>query len=356
MKILFTGGRAPATLELARNFGRQGWEVHVADNISPVLPEFSRYTKAYHLIHSPRFAETLFVADLIQIILKHNIDVLFPTCEEIFWVSKNKRQIQESCEARILCDDLEKLALLHNKYRFMMFAREEGILAPETDLWTGVNILGRKSVIKPIFSRFGEDVTILEAGENVYDERTHNILQEYIEGESVCSYGFADKGSLKFNVCYRSPLKTHTAFTAFDPLICSTIDEIVSGVVAKMSFTGNIAFDFIEMNGEYYVIECNPRLTSGIHTLCYNDFPQLFFGSGQEQLYLNKAQLLVPTLVTELRLLFYKDVIYDPRDLRPFSKQVSCLNLFRSRAREHGISLTKATVFDIEWNGEDMPR
>jgi len=352
MRILFTGSRAPATLELTRNFGRSGWEVHLADNISPVLAQFSTHAKAFHLIHSPRFDEELFVADLIRIIRAHNIDMLFPTCEEIFWIARNKERIRQHCAVRILCDDPGKLELLHNKYRFMMFAKAEGILTPETHLYTGTHTLGRKSVIKPIFSRFGEDVTLLNGSESGDDERTRHLLQEFIEGETVCSYGFAEDGVLKFNVCYRSPIKTRTALTAFDPFFSRVIDEVARTIVEKLNFTGNIAFDFIERNGDYYLLECNPRMTSGIHALSDNDLPTLFFATLPTPPRINKAQLLIPTLVTAHRLLFYRDVIYDANDRKPFFKQLSCLNQFRSIARAQRISLTKATVYDIEWNGE----
>ena len=353
MKILFTGGRAPATLELVRNFGRSGWEVHVADSLTPVLSQFSKYANSFHHINSPHFAEPLFVADLIKIINVYKIDILFPTCEEIFWIAKNKKKILNSCSVRIICDDMEKLSLLHNKHRFMEFARAEGILTPETVIYEGKNILRKKAVIKPIFSRFGEDVAIIESSEENNCCKNGHILQEFIEGENVCSYGFADNGILKFNICYKSPFKTHQAFTAFVPFECDAINKVVTQIMKKLNFTGNISFDFIEKEEQYYIIECNPRITSGIHIICKNDFARLFFND-YDTLLRQKTQLLIPTLITKLKFLFYKDVVFDLHDSNPFFKQISCLKMFDSIAKKNKISLTKATVIDIEWNGEDV--
>jgi hypothetical protein len=123
--------------------------------------------------------------------------------------------------------------------------------------------------------------------------------------------------------------------------------------VKKLNFTGNISFDFIEKDKQYYIIECNPRITSGIHIICINDFTKLFF-NGCDTLLKQKAQLLIPMLITKLKILFYKDVVFDSHDLKPFFKQISCLRMFDSIAKKNKISLTKATVFDIEWNGEGI--
>lgn len=352
MKILFTGGRAPVTLELVRNFGRNGHEVHVADSITPVLSAFSKYTKAFHRISSPRFSQESFVRDLIEIINIHKIDILFPTCEEIFWIAINKEKIAEACDIRIICDDIKTLSLLHNKYRFIKFAETEGILAPETFPYDGNNTLDKKNIIKPVFSRFGEDVII--AGSDTvkdYAEKQY-ILQEFIAGENICSYGFADRGVLKFNVCYRSPFKTTKAFTAFEPFECTVINEVAKKIVEKLNFTGNISFDFIKKGAEYYIIECNPRITSGIHIIHQNNFEELFFGK-LDILLKNKSQLFIPTIATNYRLLSYRDVIFCRSDIKPFAKQLSCLRVFHSIARRNNVSLTKATVRDIEWNGDE---
>lgn len=352
MKLLFTGGRAPATLELVRNFGRSGHEVHVTDSITPVLSAFSKYAKAFHKISSPRFAPASFVGELINIINTHKIDILFPTCEELFWIAKNKAKIVGACNVRIICDDMKKLSLLHNKYQFIEFAKAEGILSPKTFLYDGNNTFDKKYIMKPVFSRFGEDVII--AGTDVvkdYAEKQY-LVQEFIQGENICSYGFADQGALKFNVCYKSPFQTTKAFTAFEPFECDEINEVAKKIVAKLNFTGNISFDFIKKGEEYYIIECNPRMTSGIHIISENDFGELFFGKLDMPLK-NKSQLLIPTIATNYRLLPFRDVIFRRSDRKPFIKQLSCLMVFRSIARRNKVSLTKATVRDIEWNGDE---
>ncbi len=352
MKILFTGGRAPATLELARNFGRNGYEVHVADSITPVLSQFSNAVKAFHILHAPRFEESLFVEDLIRILNDNGIDILFPTCEEIFWIARNREKIAARCSAYLLCDDIKKLSLLHNKHEFIKFAQSQGIPAPNTEIYSANTAIASKSVIKPVFSRFGEEVTIWEAGtfpKLSYADGRQYVLQRFIEGESVCSYGFAENGELTFNICYRRPLTTKKACTIFEPYECIAINEFVKSIVKQLRFTGNISFDFIRKDGLYFVIECNPRVTSGVHVIRKNDFTQLYFGNHKIQ-EINKAQLLFPTLILGHTVKFYNDVIFNAQDWKPFFYQAACLHKLVSISRKHQISLTAASVFDIEWN------
>lgn len=353
MRILFTGARAPVTLELVRNFKMCEWEVYAADSIKPALAQFSKHLKKFFILSAPRFNENDFITDLIKIINENSIDILFPTCEEIFWISKNIDKIRNNCTVKIICDDIKKLSLLHNKYRFIQFAQAQNLPVPETHILRAEENFNQKSVIKPVFSRFGSEVFIADNHTQVRYSKYNNkpyILQEYINGESVCSYGFAQDGTIKFNICYKSPFKAKTC-TAFQPFSNAQINSAVRAIVEKLNFSGNISFDFIQKGQKFYLIECNPRITSGIHTLYNNSFEELFFGT-PNNLIAEKVQLLAPTVMNHFKLLPYPDVIWNKKDLKPFLNQIRCLAVFASNAIKHRISLTKAMTYDIEWNDE----
>ncbi len=341
------------TLELVRNFGKRGWEVFAADSIKPCLTQYSNHLKKFFTVSSPRFCEKTFIEELIQIVNENRIDILFPTCEEIFWIAKNKNKLLENCHVQLVCDDIENLTLLHDKYRFIEFARSQNLSVPETHIFrTGEN-LNQKVVIKPVFSRFGEDVIIAADNHTLINKTNFSdkqyIIQEFINGENFCSYGFADNGVLKFNICYQSPFAARTC-TAFQPFQCKMVNDIVYTIVSKLNFTGNISFDFIKKDEKYFLIECNPRITSGIHTLFDTPFDRLFFGTHREPTYKN-AQLFFPTVASSFKFPPYTDVVWDFKDIKPFFKQLRCLSAFYSIARKHKITLTKAMTFDIEWNG-----
>ncbi|MFI3202238.1 MAG: hypothetical protein R3Y54_12085 [Eubacteriales bacterium] len=64
----------------------------------------------------------------------------------------------------------------------------------------------------------------------------------------LCTYGYAENGILKFNICYNKTTSKYVE-TEFTPYEDSKINEIIGNVVKKMNYTGTISFD-IEWNGE----------------------------------------------------------------------------------------------------------
>jgi hypothetical protein len=149
----------------------------------------------------------------------------------------------------------------------------------------------------------------------------------------------------------------------------------VTKFVAATQFTGQIAFDFIEMSdGQLFALECNPRTTSGVHTLADQPgFVDSFFdesmscltpgGNGSHMLatamlmYGLSTSVLNRHLGKWLRAFFSSsDVIFDGKDLKPFLLQYRSIFHYLKLARENGISALEASTFDIEWNGEDRTR
>ena len=127
MKILITGARSPYTLELARLFHRAGYEVHVADsNFQRItLLSFSFWYKKYHVMKSMpnRKPFEQFCNELIALCIREKIDLLVPTCEETFWVSRHKENIEKTVKQvnpnfEVFTESLDTLTVLHNKWLF----------------------------------------------------------------------------------------------------------------------------------------------------------------------------------------------------------------------------------------------
>src|SRR5690606_21765330 len=54
----------------------------------------------------------------------------------------------------------------------------------------------------------------------------------------------------------------------FQPVMHAEIERQVASLVKGILYSGQIAFDFIEdAYGKIFVLECNPRATSGVHLL-----------------------------------------------------------------------------------------
>ena len=380
MKILLTGARAPATLELARSFYEAGHVVYAADSISGHLCESSRYIHANFLLPPPRQQSAEFISKLRAVILENGIDLLVPTCEETFYVSMGRDQLP----CRVFVESIEKLKLAHDKWEFYLLSRKLGLAVPETqrvstpgrlaDLgskWSGL-------VLKPLYSRFGSATmirpTLLEAaGALRADPDRAWIAQEFIPGQQICSYSVAHSGRLSAHTAYRSTFTAGVGATIlFKHIEHPPVQLWVEKLVRELDWTGQIAFDFIERgNGEVVALECNPRATSGVHVFSGDPrFAACFLSAGagratprQRKPAMLLTGMLIYGLPAALRsrrlaewvraILGGRDVVFRSDDPLPFLLQIRGILLFTILGLKRRISPLAASTFDIEWNGAE---
>ncbi|MGF9826377.1 carbamoylphosphate synthase large subunit, partial [Brevibacillus agri] len=76
--VLLTGGRAPATLELARLLRAAGQRVIVAESAARHLCAHSRYVQRSYRVPPPRTQPEAYIDELCQIMRKERVDLLIP--------------------------------------------------------------------------------------------------------------------------------------------------------------------------------------------------------------------------------------------------------------------------------------
>lgn len=261
--ILITGARSFAALDLARMFFNLSIKVITADCIKTSVCQLSKTVSMHYQTASPQYHFERFVNDLQHIVLKEKIDLIIPTCEEIFYLSQASNKIS----APIFCPPFELLKQLHNKWEFYNLLLKMGFKTPKTYLLSQNCPENGKWILKPVYSRFAAKVKVVNGSITSYPLDSINpwIAQEFIEGEKLCSY----------TVCHEGKVAAHGVYTILHSMgigssICfksvqnDQIDDFVRRFVSQTKFTGQIAFDFIQ-NDTLYCIECNPRATSGIH-------------------------------------------------------------------------------------------
>lgn len=352
--ILITGGRSFVALELARGFHKSGSTVYVGDSMTKFICQYSNaVTKFFHL-PSPAFTFGKFQDKLVEICTEYQINVIIPTCEEVFYVAKAKDSL-ESIGVFVMTSPIELLEKLHNKYLFTTFSPKSPssfLIESQDDLQA--HLCNKKMVLKPIYSRFGAEVHIGTDFSTLDLQNKSWVLQEFIEGPQICTYAYAEKGNLKWQICYQNHGKSTRASTVFSPYLNTILDNLVGEFVKNIQYTGHISFDIIESDGDFYFIECNPRVTSGIHTLIGNDFNQLFFGLS-DYLNLEKRKLLFATAIYQpqqlLSSLTASDVVFSIGDIKPFFAQNICLYAMVSQAFRKKIPIIRSTTYDIEYNG-----
>jgi hypothetical protein len=378
MNILLTGGRAPATLDLARAFHRAGHTVFMAESLRGHLSEPSNTIKASFVVPAPRQDTEAFLQALENIVRENQIHLLIPTCEEVFHIAKGLQRLP----CRVFTEPLEKLDVYHNKWKFVINAVDANLRVPETILVLNEDDLlhtfahWRELVLKPVYSRFASRTLILpslrEALSAVQAGQAW-IAQEYIHGRQFCSYSVCQNGRITAHAVYPTVFTAGQGATiAFQPVEHAGIFEWVSGFVERFNVTGQMAFDFIQPpEGGVYALECNPRATSGVHLLTPNPrFVESFLMDEMDCVtpYATTSRMLATAMLAYglpasllngkfgswLNTFFHSDdVIFDFNDPLPFALQWKSIMSYIKLGRSENISTLAASTFDIEWNGED---
>jgi len=396
MTILLTGGRAPVTLELARAFHRFGHRVIVAESVRHHLCRGSRAVESSYRVPAPNMDTESFLKALESIIVNERVDVLIPTCEEIFFVAQGLDRLRKHC--KVLVSPIDLLGELHDKWRFTLLAKRHGLTVPETELirtieeWLSLaseERMGESLVLKPVFSRFASRVIFLDKGDSLVERRrlltetlssvspkTPWVAQRRVTGAGICTYSVTYDGEVLAHTAYQNRYRVGQGSAIyFQHMEHEASYEWVRKLVKAIHFTGQIAFDFIEeQDGGLYALECNPRATSGIHlfggdgrfvqTLLrpYEQRGVVLTPSGSQPAMIAAAMLTAGWRgVRSFRELgrwhrdfrSARDVVFDRGDIRPsVEAMLMMLDAWRT-SRARGIKMTQATTLDMEWNGEE---
>jgi hypothetical protein len=385
-RVLVTGARSPAALELCRRLAAEGVEVYAADTLRFALARFSRAVKAYVRLPSPRYQLDAFAAELARVIDQEQIDLVIPTCEEAFHIAAIKDRLP--ARARYFVDDLAQLDRLHNKLTVQEMLVPGGlILGPETEAATSETdvrwidasqmINDRKVdgvVFKRAYSRFAEG-SFVKPSPDQLDAITATVespfaAQAFVAGTEMCVYATAIEGQVTaisvYQPLYRAGLG---AGIYFQPVDAADIERGIIEFIAHHALNGQMSFDVIrsQENGRVYMIECNPRATSGVHLLDEAaSFSEIFglvpIRTGHYGVRSKAKMVGLATVTYGLRhlkglraylndLRRASDVIGAKGDLLPIVGQLLAIVELFGLAYKHRVSTLAATTYDIEWNG-----
>jgi hypothetical protein len=379
--ILLLGGRAPATLEVARGFYQAGHRVVVAESAPVSLTAASRAVAHGYTLPPPAQNLQGFGEALKAVIQQENVTFLLPTCEEIFHVARVRERLPETC--RVFAPPLEELHAVHHKGLFVETARGYGLAVPETWVVTTTAEIepflatSVEWVFKPAYSRFAAKTLIRPKREAVVKTvrpSLHHpwVVQKYTEGQQICTYSVAQAGRLTAHCAYPTEWTAGQGATvAFRSIEHPASRAWVEAFVAASGWTGQIAFDFIEQtDGSVVAIECNPRATSGVHLIASHPHwiqayleadppcivPAPGFGAmvGGGMLFygLSGVRTRAQWQAWLHTLKHSRDAVWRRDDPKPWLWQWLALGAFVGRAVRLGMSPLEATTWDIEWNGE----
>jgi predicted ATP-grasp superfamily ATP-dependent carboligase len=375
VRILLTSSRAPVTLELIRALAGAGHEVFATDTFAPTLASHARRLRRHFRTPPPRHAPDAFGAALVRIITARHIDWLIPTCEEVYYVGRHHAKLSDV--TNLLCPPLEELDRWHNKFTFHQHAAGCGLLTPRTELVQSSEELAAaltrfpRYLLKPAYSRFASRIITNcgdLAGQNPLPDCRPSfaepwLVQEFIDGEGECSYSVVHEGRVTVHCSYRTPHRVNSgAGVSFLSIDGGPLLDVARRLLEGTAFTGQFSLDvLLTSDGRRYLLECNPRATSGVHLLRPDALVRGLLDP-RAPVWVEppgRYQQLLPLVLGQnpLRLLrdppreWYRDVVFSARDPLPAVLQVAQMGRFLWLSRRRRIGLTAATTEDIEWNG-----
>ncbi|WP_411338626.1 ATP-grasp domain-containing protein [Sphingopyxis sp. J-6] len=383
--VLVTGARAAAALDIARDFTAAGYRTFCADSASARISRWSRRTGTFLSYPAPRADAAAFGKRICGLVDELSVDLIVPTCEEAFHLAAPA--LAPRLAGKLFQPPLATLRNLHDKYRFARLAAGFGLPVPETHLLESEADVARLAdrsagwVFKPCFSRFGEAALVgPAAGELRRVEPSSGrgwVAQRRVPGGEACFYAVARDGELRAFAAYRSDWRlgggASFGFEPLDAAKAAALRDIAAALAGRLSLTGQFACDAIfDANGQPWLIECNPRATSGVHFLAGEGrLAAAIDGGGEGCLDGDgRPRHLLPAMLSfglgvALRrgdlggwiaaLREGRDVIGQPGDRLPaFGAFADGLG-FTFKGMLRGTSASAMTVADIAWDGEDLP-
>jgi predicted ATP-grasp superfamily ATP-dependent carboligase len=380
MRILILGARAPACLQWARVFKATGAQVFAADTLAFPLVRFSQAIDQFFQLPSASMDTRAWLDALLKIITQQSIDVLLPTCEEVFYVSHCLPQLTQLCRVPVV--DFELIHRLHHKGMFAELAENFALRSPETHLLNdadGLAAFASQShgwVFKPAYSRFAVNTLIRPSSAQLLKVQPSKaqpwVAQRFINGQEFCSYSVLVDGQLTAHACYQPRYRVgQGAGIYMQPVVENAIHDFVREFGHATKFTGQVGFDFMkDASGQCHVLECNPRATSGVHFLA--DVPeQLVHALLGTDSFSDLAPSTNPRMVGLAMLLFAapknlfsklfwqdfqraQDVIIQSTDYKPFLSQPLSLIELAWIAIKNQQAILDATTDGIAWNGQKM--
>ena len=380
----------PFALDEIRKFGRAGHRVFAADTVTAAPGSHSRFVVDRSVVAAPQKHARRFVADIARLVRQRAIDLVVPCFEEVFYLAYYARALARL--APVFASEFAVMARLHDKSSFHALAAELAIPTPHSTTVASDGELEaavrdhRRFFARPIWSRGGLDLYTnsgpLRGAMRFSDcaptpERPW-IVQDYVEGEELCSFSVAQHGHLVAHCTYVHPKVIESAGgIVFESIVEPETLAYATRVVEATGYHGQISLDFIRGPRGLVVLECNPRPTAGVHLMSTALLVDAVLGhvngrpavtpAGVRRMYaaaLVRDALCHPgELKHDLEYLWSSqthDVFGETGDWMPALFQVLSYGnvlAYRMRHRERARAGTKliAAYFDgITWNGQPI--
>lgn len=297
MRVLVTSSRNTFALDIIRKLGSSGHYVVAADTYKGAIGNHSKYASAHEVTAPPTQETDKFIADVVDIVNRHEIDLIIPTFEEAFYLSARAHDLPEG--VKLFTGKFEKLARLHDKGSFQRLVEQAGIPIPETVVVSNEEELHAaidrfpQFFARAVFSRGGVGLltnTGPLAGKMSVDDCHPTpdqpwLVQPFVDGPMVCTYSVVVDGKVTAQCTYVAPEQwAHSTGITFLAVDSTKTLEYTQRLIDELDpeYSGELSFDFVNHEGELYAIECNPRPTNGVILLGTDEFVNALTGDVEQ--------------------------------------------------------------------------
>jgi carbamoylphosphate synthase large subunit len=220
-------------------------------------------------VTAPNDSLSAYLDDLLTIISDEGVDLVLPVSEEALHVAQLAERLPPG--VRLWAAPRSQLAQYHDKLDFAHLARTRGLAVPDTFLASSPEALELAAqcdfVVKPRHSCSGIGLHLARAGDPVEADAPGALVQTRIEGDHLSSLSFVHEGREVATVVYRGRVFAGTVAICFERVDdAGAVTSWIRSFIEDSSYSGFLAFDFIvDEDGTARAIECNPRVTSGVH-------------------------------------------------------------------------------------------
>ena len=220
----------------------------------------------------PRMTEPGYIDCLREICTAEDINVLLPLQEdELLLIAQNQNCFRDMGIVPLV-SDYDKVSLCKDKYMLNLQLREQGINAVSTFLAEEYLDTAKNQMDVFVKPRFGagsintmrvRTKKMLEA--LILESETELIVQPRIQGKEYCVDVYVDTeaGEVVAYFC-KEKLRMRAGETEKSISVKNDkIKELVIKAVSYLQLRGPLDVDVMEQNGEFYVLEINPRFGGG---------------------------------------------------------------------------------------------
>lgn len=390
MHILVTSSRMPFAVDEIRKLGEGGHEVTAADTFRAAPGSHSRGAARHVEVPAPTQETEAFVSAVADTITEQGIEWVLPMFEEVFYLAFHRDRL-EGLGAKLFFPPFETLATVHDKATFTDLCKRLDLPVAETITTTSVEEFKEaidrfpKWFARGSYGRGGLNVLTNAgplAGEGSVDDIEPTpedpwLVQQYLEGEDFCSWSVVHDGRVALHSTYKHALEIdNRGGIVFESVTPPETLEAASRIAAELNWDGQISFDYLRAeDGQYYMVECNPRPTSGCTIATSEEFNTALFDPAGDQTVVVPAgrkrsikEAVVRDMMQHLHH-FKKDLaaakdapdvygtLHDPLPLLYTVLSLQHVHDYRKTMgidHRSRLDLTAAQFYDIEWDGSPI--